>query len=275
MWLIRCEVRFGTAWSGASGVRGRPGHHRRNRQQEPDRDRLRGETGRAGRGTGCAKESSTVHRTRGNGTEGVQSPGTDHHPTETNDGPANITVLTPGMRSLDVRTTAGNIEARAGENQENPEDARYRRRPTTRTGCYDTGRQTIGGRSPSVEDAVNECPILSGPGSLNSPPPIRRPRTEVSRLPGLLRNGSNSIQRLDCTTPDGHTTNARQLSRWTLEDAVRIQSSEGGRLRPDFATRPGGWGNRTGRLTSIYTTPGSSNWGPRPSSHHRTENAGD
>ena len=136
------------------------------------------------------------------------------------------------------------------------------------------GCQTIGGRSPSFEDAVSQCAVLSRPGSPDCPPATRRPRTDVSRLPGLFRVGSSSYERLDSSTPDGHTTRARQLSRRAVEDAVPIQSPEGGSLGSDLATRPGEWRNGAGKLASLYITPGSSFWGHRPSSHRRTENAG-
>ena len=54
----------------------------RNPDQEPDGGQLRGETGRAGGSTGGAKESGTIYRTRGRGTQGVRSPGTDTRITE-------------------------------------------------------------------------------------------------------------------------------------------------------------------------------------------------
>jgi hypothetical protein len=64
------------------------------------------------------------------------------------------------------------------------------------------------------------------------------------------------------------------FTRRTVEVAVRIQQPERSRLAPDLATRPGGRNDSVGRPTSFYTTPGSSFWGPRLSSHRRTENAG-
>jgi len=69
-------------------------------------------------------------------------------------------------------------------------------------------------------------------------------------------------------------TQAHQLSRRTVEDAIRIQFPERTRLRPDFATHPGGRNDRPARPTSFYSTPGSSFWGPRPGSHRGAENEG-
>jgi len=209
MCLIHCDVRIRTARSGGTGVCGRPGHHRRNRQQGPAGNRLRGETEIAWRSTAAAMESSTVYQTRDHGTDGVQFPGTDHRITETDHGPTVTTVPASRVRPLSVRTTVGDIQPGAGRGQENPEIGGNGRGSTTRTWRYDTGRQTIARRSPSCEDAVCECPVLGGSCSPNSPPAIRGPRTEVSRLPRLFRIGSNSVERLDCSNPDGHTTQAR------------------------------------------------------------------
>jgi len=187
MCLMRCDVRIRTTWPGGSGVRRRPGHHRMNCQQEPTGDWLRGETDIAGRNAGGAQASSAVHRTRGHGSEGVLSPSPDNRVTETDHGPANTAAPTPRVRSLDVRTTAISIEPRTGGCQENPEDGRNGWGPPSRIGWYDTRCQTVGGRSPSFEDAVSECAILSSLGSPSSPPATGTPRTEVSRLPGLFR----------------------------------------------------------------------------------------
>jgi len=134
MCLSCCDVRIRTARSGGSGVSGRPGHHRRNCQQEPAGDRLRWETDTARRSTGGAEVSSTVPQTRGYRTEGVRSPGTDNRITETDHGPANTTIPTSTMRSFDVWTTAGDIEAGTRGSRENSEDSRNRQRPTTGTG---------------------------------------------------------------------------------------------------------------------------------------------
>jgi len=135
-----------------------------------------------------------------------------------------------------------------------------------RTGRYDPGCTAICRGSPLFEDAVGECLDVgrqSGPGCSLGP---RRQLPEISRLPGLFRVRSNSVERLDCSTPDGHMTQARQLSRWTVEDAVCIQPPKGSRLKTDFATHPGGRNDRAGRPTSFLV--------PGPSSDSRMESAG-
>lgn len=70
--------------------------------------------------------------------------------------------------------------------------------------------------------------------------------------------GSNSFQRLDRLTPDGHKAQGCQLSRRTAKDAVCIQPPQGSSLRPDFATRLGGRSVRAGTGISFDTTPGIS-----------------
>jgi len=139
----------------------------------------------------------------------------------------------------------------------------------------DMGRQTIGRKSPSCEDAARQCAILSSPGSPDSTPATQRQRTEVSGLPGRFRIRSRSVERLDSSDPNGHMTQSRQLSPRAVEDVVRIQSPQGSGLRPDFTTRPGRWRDKAGRPTRVHRTPGSSVWGPQPSSHRRTKDAGD
>jgi len=206
MCSIHCDVRMRTARSGSSGVRGWPGHHRRNPQQEPAGDRHWGETDTAQRSIGGTEASCAVYRTRSHGTEGVWSPGTNHRTTEANYTPADGTVPTPRMRPLDILTNAGNFEAGTGGSQENPQDGRNGWRPTTGTGRFDTWLQTIGRGRLTLEDTVSQCAILTGLGSPDSPPATRRPRTAVSRLPRLFRIRSSSVDRLGCSTLDHHTT---------------------------------------------------------------------
>jgi len=275
MCLICCDVRIRTAWPGGSGVHGWPGHHRRNRPQKPAGDRRQGETDLTGRSTGGAKEKSRWYWIRGYGTECVWSPSTYNRITEADHGPAITTVPVSAVRPFDIRTTVEGIETRAGWSQVNSESGRNGQRALTGVGRYDVRRSTIRTGSPSCEDAVTQCSVLSSLGSPDSPPATGRPRTEDSWLPGLLRVTMNSVERLHCSTLDGYMTQALLLSWRTVEDQVCIQPPKGRSLWPDFATRPGGRNNRAGKPTSCYTTPGSSFWGPRPSCHRRTENAGD
>jgi len=275
MCSIGHNVRMGITQPGGSGVCGWSGHHRRNGEQERTGGRLQGETDIPGRIEGGAQQSRAVHQTHGHSTEGVRSPGPDNRGTETNHGPAGTAVPIPRVWSLGVPTTAGSIETGTGGSQEHPEDGRSGRGPLSRIGWFDTRRQTVREPSPSPEDAVSECAILGGSGSPSSPPSTGRPRTEVSQPPGLSTIRSNWVESLDCSTSNGHTTQARKLSQWPVEDVVCIQLPEGSRLRPDFATHSCERRDRAGRPTSFYKTPGSSIWVPRPSSYHRTEHAGD
>ena len=99
--------------------------------------------------------------------------------------------------------------------------------------------------------------------------------TEISRLPGLFRVGSNLVERLDCATSDVHPPYAQQVPRRISQDAVRLQPPEWTRLEANPAIRSGRRGSRAGRPTSFYITPGSSFWGPRPSGDRGTKYAGD
>jgi len=192
MCLIHCDVRIWTAWLSRSDVRRGPRHRRRNCPQPPAGDRLWRETDSAGRCTGGAEESSEVHQTRGHGTQGVRSPGTDNSITKADYGPAVTTVPPSAVRPLDVRSTVRDIETGARTSQENSESGRNRQRATTGVGRDETAHMTIRSRSPSFENAVSECAVLSSWGSPNSPPAFRGPRTEVDRLPGLF--GSDRTQ---------------------------------------------------------------------------------
>jgi hypothetical protein len=161
-----------------------------------------------------------------------------------------------------------------GRSLEEASGPRNQRGPATGTGRYDPRRTTIWRVSQRSEDAVSECLDIGSQGGSSYSPGSRRQRSEISRFPRLFRVGLQSVERLDCLTPDGHTTQARQLSRRTVEDAVCIQPPEGNSLRPDFATRPRRRNDRAGGPTSFYITPGSSFRGSQPSSHHRMEDAG-
>ena len=121
---------------------------------------------------------------------------------------------------------------------------------------------TVWGGGARFEDAVCQCSHIGSPGSPHGPSDSQRHRPEISRLPGHFRVGSNSDDRLDCATPDGHTTQAGQLPRQTIEDALSLQPPQGHSLGADLATRPRGQNDRAGIPTSVYTPPESGLWGP-------------
>jgi len=274
MCLTFCDVTINRTPSGP-GVDRRPGHHHGPHRRQQRQHRTRTTDGGVRTNTGGTDAGSTVLPTNPRGTDGLQAPTADHQPTATNHGLAIKIVPASVVRSYRSGTTNSDPEERTGRSPAEASSPRNRRGLATGIGGHDPRRTAVWRGSPRFEDAVSECLDVGSQGGPGCPSSPGRQRPEISRLPGLFRVGSNSVERLDCSTQDGHTTQARQLSRRTVEDAVRIQPPEGKRLGPDLATRPGGRNDRAGRPTSFYTTAGSSFWGPRPSSHRRTENAGD
>jgi hypothetical protein len=110
------------------------------------------------------------------------------------------------VRSYRTGTTNTDPEDRTGRSLEEACGPRNQRGPTTATGRHDPRRTTIWRGSPRFQDAVSECvDVSSQSGSGCSPDPGRQ-RPEISRLPGLFRVGSNSVEMLDRSTPDAHTT---------------------------------------------------------------------
>jgi hypothetical protein len=274
MCLVCGDVQLNRTPSGP-GIRRGSGHHHGIHRHRQRQHRTRTVAGGVRTDTGGINAGSTVLPTNPRGADGLRAPETDPRPTATDHRPADETVPASAVRSHRTRTTDTDPEERTRRSLEEASGPRNQRRPATGTGRYDPGRTAIWRGSPRFEDAVRECFDVSSQGGPSCSPGPRGQRPEISRLPGLFRVGSNSVERLDCSTPNGHTTQTRQLSRRTVDDAVRIQSAEGNRLRTDLATRPGGRDDRAGRPTSFCTTPGSSFWGPRLSNHRRMENAGD
>jgi len=275
MYFVCCDIKTRPTWSAGTGICGLPGDDWSNRQPEPAGAQIRGETDIAGRCTRGAEERSAVYRTCRHGTEGMLSPATDNRIAYADHGPAFTTHPACGMRSVDIRTSVGDIETAAAGSQDDCQDGSDRWGPPTRAGWYDLGPLTVMRRSPSFKDACTVRRILSSTGIPDSPPATRGPRREVSRLAGLFRIRSESVDRQDCSTLDGHTTKAPQLSRRTVEAAVLIQPPEGSILSPDLATNTGWCNDRAGRPTSVLTTPGRRVWGPRLSSQRWSENVGD
>src|SRR5882757_3363186 len=275
MCLLRCNVRI-TGTPSGPGVNTRPGNHQPNSRDKPRRNHRHRKHRVTGSNTAGSEQGGTILATRERNTTSVQPARGDRRPAESDNHPSGTDPTSPArVRSHQTGTTDTDPEERTGRSLEETSGPRNQRGPTAGTGRYDPGRTAIWRGSPRFEDAVSECLDVSSQGGSGCSPGPGRQRPEISRLPGLFTVGSNSVERLDCSTPDGHTTQARQLSRRTVEDAVCIQPPEGNSLRTDLATREGRRNDRAGRPTSFYTTPGSSFWGPRPSSHRRTENAGD
>jgi len=204
-----------------------------------------------------------------------------NHPAEIADLRNQITILQAQTRPpplvcdhtvYEIQLTT--LRERIGGSRTNSLSSRNGRRRKEGVGRYDQGRPRSQRGESEFENAVSKCAILSRTGSATSPPPTRGQRTEVPRLPGLFRIGSHSVARLDCATSDGHPPYTQQVPRRTSQDEVRLQPPERARLEANLAARPGQWRNRAGRPASLYTTPGSSFWGPRPSSHRGTRDEG-
>jgi len=274
MCLIRCNVKFNGTPSGPGIHRGSGHHHGTHRHRQRQR-RVRTADGGVCTDAGSTNAGGTIFPTNWRSTEGLRAPTTDNRSTAADHRPANETVPAPAMRPYRAGTTNTNSQERTGRSLEETNGTRNQRGFATGTGRHDPRRTAIWRGSPRFEHAVSEWVDVSSRSSPGCSPGFGRQRPEMSRLPRLFRVESNSVRRLDCSTPDGHTTQARQLSRRTFEDAVCIQSPEGSRLRPDLATRPGRRNDRVGRPTSIFTTPGSSFCGGGPNSHRRTEDEAD
>jgi len=209
----------------------------------------------------------TVLTANPGGTDGVGAPTTNHRSTMADHRPKGKAVPAPAMRPYRVRAADTDSGERTERSPEETRGTRNERKPATRTGGHDPGHTAIWRGSPQFEDAVRECLDVGSQSGPSGPPGARGQRPEISRLPRLSRVGSDSVERLDCSTPDGHTTQTRQISRRTVHDAVCIQLPDGNSLWPDFATSLGGRNDRAGRSTSFDTTTGSSFWRPQPTSH--------
>jgi len=271
MCLIRCNVHFSGTPSGP-GVSIRLGNHQSDSRHKPRRNhRHRKHRAIDGNTTG-PEQSGTVFATGAGNTTSVQLPRGDRRPAESNNYPPGTGPTPPArMRSYQLRDTIDDPPERIGGSPTNPPDSRDRRRSEEGIGRHDQGRPLSQRGGLEFEDAVSECAILSRTGSASSPPLSRRQRIEISRLPGLFRIGSNLVERLDCATPNRHPPYTQQVPRRAGEDEVRLQSPERDCPETDIATRPRQRRGRAGTPTSFYTTPGSSFWGPRPSSHRGTE----
>ena len=205
----------------------------------------------------------------------MQSLTTNHRPAMADYRPSDKTVPAPAVRPHWTGGTDMEPEGQTGQSQEKTRSGRDRRRATGRTRRDDPGPTTILRGSLRFVDAVSQCSYLGCRSSSSSFPGPREQRPEICRLPIPFRVGSNSVDRLDCSTPVGNTTQASQFCRRADKDAVCIPSPRGSSLGPDPATCLAGRNNRAGRPTIFYSTPGISFWGPQPSGHCRKKNAGD
>jgi hypothetical protein len=221
MCLIRCNVKInGTPCS--PGISRGSGHHHGTHRHRQRQHRVRKVEGGVHTNTGGIDVRSAVLPTNQRSADGLRAPTADYRPTAAGYGPPNEAVPAPAVRPHPARTTDTDSEDEAGRSPAEASGFGNQRRPATGTGRYDPGRTTIWRGSPRFEDAVSQCVDISSQSSPGGSPGSGRQRLEISRLPGLFRVGSNSVERLDCSTLDGHTTQARQLSRRTVKDAVCI-----------------------------------------------------
>jgi len=274
MCLIRCHVRINETPSGSGVHRGPRDHLGASRPTKGCRRILRTE-GCIWTNKGGVHEGGTVLSANPGSTDGVRAPTTNHWSATADHRPTGEAISAPAMQPYRVRTTDLDSDGQEGQSQTETHSTRNGREASTRTSGYDPGLTAIWRGRPQFDDAVSKLHDVSSQSGSGCGPCSRESRQEISRLPGLFRVRSNSVGRLHCSTPDGYTTQTLQLSRQAVEDAVCIQPPQGNSLEPDLATRPGGQNDWAGRPTSIDTSPGSSFWGPRPSSYRQTKNAGD
>jgi len=212
MSLICCNIRMTETQSGAR-VRHRSGHH----QSESWGQRQRNSGGRTRRipdiDTTGTFQGGIVLTAGTRNTAGMQSPGRDCGPPESDHDPGGPVPTSPcRIRSHQLRRTDTNPLERTGDSPMHSQDRMDTRGDMTGNRRHDTGCMGILVGSPRFDDAASKCPILSRTDSPTSPLAAGGQRTEISRIPGHFRVGLNSVERLDCSTSDGHTTQTRQLS---------------------------------------------------------------
>jgi hypothetical protein len=205
MLLVRGNVRIIGTPSGP-GVRRRPGHHhgphRPPQRQHREQPAMRGVHTKIE----TIDTDSTVPPTNSRGTDGQRAPTADYRPAAADYRSRNEAVPAPAVRPHRAQTTDTDSEEQAGRSLEETTSCRNQRGPSTATGQYDLGHTAIWRGSPQFEDAVSECLDVSSRNCSGYSPGSRRQRPEISRLPGLFRVGSNSVEKLDCSTTDGHMT---------------------------------------------------------------------
>jgi hypothetical protein len=196
----------------------------------------------------------------------VEAP-TINHPATTDHRPAGEAIPAPTVRPYQDRGANMDSDGRTRQASKEAHSSRDQQRAARGIGGHYQGCTAIVRGCLQFEDAVIECQDDGSQSGPSCSPASRGQRLEVSRLPGLFRVGSNSYERMDCSTVVGNTTETRPLSRGTVEDTVRIQPPEMNHLGPNPTTGQEGSDNRARRPTNMYTTLGSSFCAPRPSSH--------
>jgi hypothetical protein len=212
MCLIGCNVRITGTPSGPGG-RTRPRDHKPNSRDKSRRNH-RCRRHRAADGDAAGPEQGgTILTTRTRNTTSIQSPRRDSRSADSNNHPSGPSRTSSDLvRPHRLPDTAVDSPERTRGSPTNPLSRGDRRGHTTRAGRHDTGCKGGQCGSREFEDAVSQCAILSRTGSANTPPRTGGQRSEVPRLPGLFRIGSNSAERLDRTSPDDNPTQTKQLS---------------------------------------------------------------
>jgi len=220
MWLIRCDVRIRTAQSGAPGVCRRSGQHLREHQYGHHESALRGKTGDVAKGTGWVEAVRPIHGTGQHDTTGMRPPCTDLWVIEGDYGPQVRTFPPSPVRSYRDGEPDTDSEDRMGRSQIEAYGTRNRRGSPTGASRHDQRCTRIWRGNLRFEDAVGQCIDVTSQTGTGCPRNHRRQRSEICQLPGHFRVRLYSVERLNCSTPDGHTKQARQISRWTVEDVV-------------------------------------------------------
>jgi len=245
MCLIGCHVRINGTPSGPGVPRGSGDHHGTDRA--PGRDhRIRGVKRSVRNNTRGVDEGGTALTAHPTGIDGLRSPTANYRSAMADHRPTDEAVPALAVWSYRDGATDTNSDNRTGRSQEETRSHRKRRSTTEKTCTDDPVRTAIWKASPQFKDIVSECLDVGSEGGPSCSPGSRRQRPEISWHSGHFRVRSNKVERLDCSTPDGNTTQAHNLSRRIVEDAVPIPPLEGNRLMADLATRPGGRNDSAG-----------------------------
>jgi len=203
MCLICCLLWINATLS-SPGVHLGPGDHHGTPRSSKGRRRIRGAKRSVRTDTEGVNPGGTVLTANPGGTDGVRAPTTNHRSTTTHHRPADDAIPAPAMRPYQVRTTDADCDGRKGPSPTKTYSTRDERGPLTGTGGYNPGHTAIWRGSPQFEVAVSECLDTGSQGGPSRSSGSGRQRSEISRLPGHFRVGSNSVEKLDCPIPDGN-----------------------------------------------------------------------